>query len=128
MAIDAPLSSPCTVHCISCRHHSRGEPLQASSATVTRYMNLKDVEKVEITCLVDNNVDVLLPSSEVASRPAIPPDWFKRPLLAEHGFCAVLTVQSNGSSRALVIDSGLDPYTALHNAGVLGLDLKGCQG
>jgi 7,8-dihydropterin-6-yl-methyl-4-(beta-D-ribofuranosyl)aminobenzene 5'-phosphate synthase len=78
-------------------------------------MVLKEVEKAEITCLVDNNVDVLLPNTTVARRPAITKNWYDRPLIAEHGFCAALTLEVGGTKRRLLLDSGLDPVAASHN-------------
>jgi 7,8-dihydropterin-6-yl-methyl-4-(beta-D-ribofuranosyl)aminobenzene 5'-phosphate synthase len=90
-------------------------------------MALKEVEKAEITCLVDNNVDVLLPSTQVARRPAIAKNWYDRPLIAEHGFCAAITLQTRGASRRILLDSGLDPMAASHNADVLGFDLYSCE-
>lgn len=59
-------------------------------------MVLKDVEKVQVTCLVDNNVDILLPNTEIAHRPVIAKNWYERPLIAEHGFCAAITLQIRG--------------------------------
>ena len=90
-------------------------------------MALKQVEKAEITCLVDNNVDVLLPSTEVAHRPTIAENWYDRPLIAEHGFCAALTLEVSGAKRRILLDSGLDPVAASHNADVLGFDLSHCE-
>jgi 7,8-dihydropterin-6-yl-methyl-4-(beta-D-ribofuranosyl)aminobenzene 5'-phosphate synthase len=90
-------------------------------------MTLKEIEKVEITCLVDNNVDVLLPSTNVARRPVIAENWYEKPLIAEHGFCAAITVHAGGSSHRILLDSGLDPMAASHNADVLGFDLSGCE-
>jgi 7,8-dihydropterin-6-yl-methyl-4-(beta-D-ribofuranosyl)aminobenzene 5'-phosphate synthase len=90
-------------------------------------MALKEVENTEITCLVDNNVDMLLPSTEVARRPSIAKNWYDRPLVAEHGFCAALTLQARGARRRLLLDSGLDPMAASHNADVLGFDLSNCE-
>ncbi|HXV46220.1 MAG TPA: MBL fold metallo-hydrolase [Nitrososphaera sp.] len=90
-------------------------------------MTLKEIEKVEITCLVDNNVDVLLPSTNVARRPVIAENWYEKPLIAEHGFCAVITVHAGGSSHRILLDSGLDPMAASHNADVLGFDLSRCE-
>lgn len=88
---------------------------------------LKEVEKVEVTCLVDNNVDVLLPGTEVARRPPIAKNWYEKPLIAEHGFCAALAVQEGEARRGLLLDSGLDPAAASHNADVLGLDMSSCE-
>ena len=90
-------------------------------------MTLREVEKVEVTCLVDNNVDVLLPNTEVARRPVLTRDWYNHPLIAEHGFCAALTLHIDGIKRRLLLDSGLDPLAASHNADVLGFDLSSCE-
>jgi 7,8-dihydropterin-6-yl-methyl-4-(beta-D-ribofuranosyl)aminobenzene 5'-phosphate synthase len=88
---------------------------------------LLDVDKVEVTCLVDNNVDVLLPNTEIAHRPAISENWYDRPLIAEHGFCAALTLHIDGVKRKALLDSGLDPAAASYNADVLGFDLSSCE-
>ncbi|MDP9016159.1 MAG: MBL fold metallo-hydrolase [Thermoproteota archaeon] len=85
---------------------------------------MKEVERVEVTCLVDNTVDLLLPNTEVAHRPVLTRDWYEHPLVAEHGFCAMLTLHFDGIKRNLLLDSGLDPFAAPHNADVLGLDLS----
>jgi 7,8-dihydropterin-6-yl-methyl-4-(beta-D-ribofuranosyl)aminobenzene 5'-phosphate synthase len=90
-------------------------------------MTLEQVEKAEITCLVDNNVDMLLPSTGVARRPAITNNWYDRPLIAQHGFCAALTLEVNGARRRILLDSGLDPMAASHNAEVLGFELSHCE-
>jgi 7,8-dihydropterin-6-yl-methyl-4-(beta-D-ribofuranosyl)aminobenzene 5'-phosphate synthase len=90
-------------------------------------MILKEVESVEVTCLVDNTVDLLLPSTEVAHRPVLTKNWHEQPLVAEHGFCAVLTLHLDGLKRSLLLDSGLDPFAASHNADVLDLDLSYCE-
>lgn len=90
-------------------------------------MTLKEVDKVEITCLVDNNVDVLLPSTEVAHRPLIAKNWYDKPLIAEHGFCAALTLHKGADRRRLLLDSGLDPAAASHNLDVLGMDMSCCE-
>jgi 7,8-dihydropterin-6-yl-methyl-4-(beta-D-ribofuranosyl)aminobenzene 5'-phosphate synthase len=90
-------------------------------------MTLKEVEKVEVTCLVDNNVDVLLPSTEVARRPPIAENWYDHPLIAEHGFCAALTLHKDAIKHRLLLDSGLDPMAVSHNVDVLGLDISSCE-
>ncbi len=90
-------------------------------------MILREVDRVEVTCLVDNNVDVVLPNTAVARRPILTTNWYQQPLVAEHGFCAVLTLDIGGVKHRLVLDSGLDPFAAPHNADVLGLDLSYCE-
>ena len=90
-------------------------------------MPLREVEKVEITCLVDNNVDVLLPNTEVARRPVLSQNWYERPLIAEHGFSAAVTVEWGGRKHRILLDSGLDPMAAGHNADALDFDLSNCE-
>jgi 7,8-dihydropterin-6-yl-methyl-4-(beta-D-ribofuranosyl)aminobenzene 5'-phosphate synthase len=89
---------------------------------------LKEVEKVEVTCLVDNNVDVVLPNTEVARRPVLTRNWYEEPLIAEHGFCAALTLHiEEGVKHRVLLDSGLDALAASHNADVLSFDLSNCE-
>jgi 7,8-dihydropterin-6-yl-methyl-4-(beta-D-ribofuranosyl)aminobenzene 5'-phosphate synthase len=89
---------------------------------------LREVEKVEVTCLVDNNVDVVLPNTEVARRPVLTRNWYEEPLIAEHGFCAALTFHiEEGVEHRLLLDSGLDALAASHNADVLSFDLSNCE-
>jgi 7,8-dihydropterin-6-yl-methyl-4-(beta-D-ribofuranosyl)aminobenzene 5'-phosphate synthase len=88
---------------------------------------LCEIEKLEITCLVDNNVDILLPHTPVARRASIPGNWHEHPLMAEHGFSAALTLQTDGTTHRILLDSGLDPFVASHNADVLGFDLSFCE-
>jgi len=90
-------------------------------------MPLREVEKVEVTCLVDNNVDVLLPNTAVAHRPVLSQNWYERPLIAEHGFSAAVTVESGGRKHRILLDSGLDPMVAGHNADALDFDLSNCE-
>ena len=75
-------------------------------------MHLKDFENAEVTCLVDNNIDLLLPNTEVASRPHLGQNWFEQPLIAEHGFSVSLKLEINGTERRLLFDSGLNPLVA----------------
>ncbi|MFL6359527.1 MAG: MBL fold metallo-hydrolase [Nitrososphaeraceae archaeon] len=77
--------------------------------------------------MVDNSVDVLLPNTKVACRPSLDENWFVHPLIAEHGFCAAVKLEINGTEHRLLFDSGLDPLAASHNAGILGLDLSCCE-
>lgn len=48
-------------------------------------MPLKDLEKAEVTCLVDNSADILLPNTRLAYHPSLGENWFERSLIAEHG-------------------------------------------
>jgi 7,8-dihydropterin-6-yl-methyl-4-(beta-D-ribofuranosyl)aminobenzene 5'-phosphate synthase len=88
---------------------------------------LKELENAEVTCLVDNNVDILLPGTQVAYRPTLSENWFERPLIAEHGFSTALKLEMNGIEHRLLFDSGLSPLVAAHNAEILRLELSYCE-
>jgi 7,8-dihydropterin-6-yl-methyl-4-(beta-D-ribofuranosyl)aminobenzene 5'-phosphate synthase len=83
---------------------------------------LQPVDAVDLTILVDNSVDILLPSSELAQRPSLAWDWSEREqLIAEHGYALLLTVHRNDQSESLLYDAGLGRQTLIHNMDVLGL-------
>jgi len=83
---------------------------------------LQPVDAVEVTVLVDNVVDILLPATEVATRPPIDagmlePDREK--LVAEHGLSLLLAVEREGRRDEVLYDAGLGAGTAIHNMDVL---------
>ncbi len=81
---------------------------------------LRPVDSVDVTLLVDNAIDILLPSDERARRPPWARDWFeKSQLRAEHGFSALVTLRRDGEETNLLYDAGLTPDTLVHNLDVL---------
>jgi 7,8-dihydropterin-6-yl-methyl-4-(beta-D-ribofuranosyl)aminobenzene 5'-phosphate synthase len=85
-------------------------------------ISLEPVDAAYVTILVDNFVDILLPSGEVAQRPPVAWDIWERgrgQLIAEHGLSLLLTVERNGHSASLVYDAGLSRGAAIHNMDVL---------
>jgi 7,8-dihydropterin-6-yl-methyl-4-(beta-D-ribofuranosyl)aminobenzene 5'-phosphate synthase len=86
-------------------------------------VTLQAVDAVEVTMLVDNVMDALLPSTPNVRRAALQWESFERaPLLAEHGFAALLTVEQDGRRTSLLYDTGMGPETLVHNMDVLGID------
>ncbi|MEZ0284588.1 MAG: MBL fold metallo-hydrolase [Thermoleophilia bacterium] len=84
------------------------------------------MDAVEVTVLVDNVVDVFLPETEVARRPAIDYGMLegdRAKLLAEHGLSLLLTVERDGERAAVLYDAGLGAGTAVHNMDVLQVGL-----
>jgi 7,8-dihydropterin-6-yl-methyl-4-(beta-D-ribofuranosyl)aminobenzene 5'-phosphate synthase len=78
-------------------------------------------DKAEITVLVDNYIDIFVPSQKsIDSRP---PFALERPLLAEHGFSCYIRIFSNGKGHDILLDTGLSCGCMLHNAGQLGINL-----
>src|SRR5438132_8925449 len=60
---------------------------------MSEQVTLLPVEAADITILVDNSLDILLPSTAVAQRAPLASDWSERDqLIAEHGYSLLLTV------------------------------------
>ena len=89
-------------------------------------VQLKEVDEVRVTTLLDNFVDLNLPTTEVAKRPAPTADVFFKPMLtAEHGFAALVTIRKGDGVRRILLDTGSSLTGMVDNADVLGLDLSG---
>jgi 7,8-dihydropterin-6-yl-methyl-4-(beta-D-ribofuranosyl)aminobenzene 5'-phosphate synthase len=85
---------------------------------------LKPVDRAEVTLVMDNFVDVLLAGSEDVER-YVAYDWSdRRQLVAEHGFSALLTVESEGRRSSVLYDAGLTPDGLGRNLDVLGIPVK----
>jgi 7,8-dihydropterin-6-yl-methyl-4-(beta-D-ribofuranosyl)aminobenzene 5'-phosphate synthase len=86
----------------------------------SQQVTLLPVDIANVTILVDNFLDILLPSDEVARRVPLYYDWSDREqLVAEHGYSLLLTVVREGRSESVLYDAGLGRRTALHNMDVL---------
>jgi 7,8-dihydropterin-6-yl-methyl-4-(beta-D-ribofuranosyl)aminobenzene 5'-phosphate synthase len=84
-------------------------------------VNVRELERVEITVLVDNYTDLLLlqSTSVVKRAPVLPPNAF----LAEHGFsCLIKTVDVE--EHLFLMDVGISGTCLLHNAQLLKMDLS----
>ena len=83
-------------------------------------VTLLPVDTADVTILVDNSLDILMPSTEVAHRAPLAYDWSEREqLIAEHGYSLLLTVHREGRSESVLYDAGLGRNTVLHNMDVL---------
>jgi 7,8-dihydropterin-6-yl-methyl-4-(beta-D-ribofuranosyl)aminobenzene 5'-phosphate synthase len=91
-------------------------------------LSLPAVDGVEITTIMDNSLDVLMASTSVAHRYPLPQKFFEQgQLRAKHGASFLLTVINQGRRETLLFDTGVTPDGALHNIGVLGIDLSAVQ-
>jgi 7,8-dihydropterin-6-yl-methyl-4-(beta-D-ribofuranosyl)aminobenzene 5'-phosphate synthase len=89
---------------------------------ITEHVSLKPVDLIDLTILVDNSIDTLIPSTELAFRPYLTWDYFDREhLIAEHGYSLYLTIFRDGHEQSLLYDAGLGRDTAIHNLDVLGV-------
>jgi 7,8-dihydropterin-6-yl-methyl-4-(beta-D-ribofuranosyl)aminobenzene 5'-phosphate synthase len=88
-------------------------------------ISLNPVDRVEILTVLDNYVDVLLRSTDVARRPVLakgdtlPTDT----LLSEHGLSLLITVYQGQEKQVVLFDTGYSSVGLLHNLGQLDVDL-----
>lgn len=87
------------------------------------YVELKPVDAVEVTIVVDNSIDVLAAGSEGVRRFPLAYDWSDHDnLVAEHGFSALITVEANGARDAVLYDAGLSAGSLRRNLDVMEID------
>jgi 7,8-dihydropterin-6-yl-methyl-4-(beta-D-ribofuranosyl)aminobenzene 5'-phosphate synthase len=82
---------------------------------------LKPADRVEVTVLVDNYIDLFVPPATPADR-RLPFDP-GRLLLAEHGLSCLVRVFAGNREHTILLDAGLSKDCLFHNARELGLDL-----
>ena len=89
-------------------------------------VSLKTVDRIEVTTLMDNYVDLLLPSTDTIIRPPlakegkINADTF----LAEHGFSVLVTVYQGENKHTILFDTGYTKVGVLHNMALLGVNIE----
>jgi 7,8-dihydropterin-6-yl-methyl-4-(beta-D-ribofuranosyl)aminobenzene 5'-phosphate synthase len=87
-------------------------------------IRLEPVDRAEVTIVVDNFVDVLMAGSEGVRR-YVAADWGDREqLIAEHGFSALITVESHGRRSSVLYDGGLTPTALARNLDVLQVPVR----
>ena len=93
------------------------------------YMNIHEVDRVEILVLQDNYIDIASGDSNDIIQRAIPLIGveLKNTVLAEHGFSALVTVRSGDKIRNLLFDFGLSEFGAAFNAEALKADLTAVE-
>ncbi|UCD33545.1 MAG: MBL fold metallo-hydrolase [Desulfobacterales bacterium] len=87
---------------------------------------LKSVDKVEITTLIDNYVDLLLPSTDIIKRPPLSKEGkvAADTLLAEHGLSLLITVYQGEKKHTILLDTGYTKVGVLHNMEKLGINVE----
>jgi 7,8-dihydropterin-6-yl-methyl-4-(beta-D-ribofuranosyl)aminobenzene 5'-phosphate synthase len=87
---------------------------------------LEAVDRVEILTLVDNYVDVLLAGGPGFTRAGLvrkgEGDIPRHTLIAEHGLSLLITVFRNGVSHTVLLDTGYNSATMLHNMDYLNVN------
>jgi 7,8-dihydropterin-6-yl-methyl-4-(beta-D-ribofuranosyl)aminobenzene 5'-phosphate synthase len=92
---------------------------------MNRSVVLEPVDAIDVTIVVDNFLDVLMPSTEIVRRAPLTWDSFERAsLMAEHGFSLLVTLRKGDRTESVLFDAGLGRTTALHNLDVLGVRIN----
>lgn len=79
-------------------------------------VTLQEVDHAQVTILVDNYTDLLLPDSPGVKRlRTMPPDA----PMAEHGLAYLITVQFGGKRHTILMDAGISGHCLNHNAALL---------
>ena len=89
-------------------------------------VSLKAVDRVEILTLIDNYIDLLLPPSEIITRPPLAKDGkiLDNTLLAEHGLSLLITVTQGETKHTVLFDTGYTKVGVLHNIEQLGVNVE----
>jgi 7,8-dihydropterin-6-yl-methyl-4-(beta-D-ribofuranosyl)aminobenzene 5'-phosphate synthase len=82
-------------------------------------IRLEPVDRAEVTIVVDNFVDLLMAGSDDVRRYLASDFGDRDQLIAEHGFSALVTVESQGRRRSVLYDAGLTPTALARNLDVL---------
>ncbi len=86
---------------------------------------LEPVDAIDVTIVVDNFLDVLMPSTEIVRRAPLAWDWAERDtLVAEHGYSLLVTLRKGDRTESVLFDAGLGRETAIHNLDVLGVRIN----
>ena len=91
---------------------------------MTKSMDLMPVDRIEITTLMDNYSDLLLPSTETMKRfPLVDREGkAAEPPLAGHGLSLLIETRQNGETHVILMDAGFPMAGIQHNWRVLGFD------
>lgn len=85
---------------------------------------LRPVDRVEVTVIMDNFVDVLMAGTEDVRRYLAYDFSDRNQLIAEHGFSALIAVQSGKNQNSVLYDGGLTPGGVGRNLDVLHISVK----
>jgi 7,8-dihydropterin-6-yl-methyl-4-(beta-D-ribofuranosyl)aminobenzene 5'-phosphate synthase len=80
---------------------------------------LAPVDRVEVTIVIDNYLDLLMAGEEGVIRYQARDFGAAEQLVAEHGFSALVSLEQDGDRRTLLYDAGLTPHAVSRNLDVL---------
>lgn len=92
-------------------------------------LQLREVDRVEITTIIDNYTDVILGSTGIAKRPPLATgEGVTPPPLAEHGLSLLIKLFTDSEEHTILFDAGWSNIGVPHNFKVLGIDPNEIEG
>jgi 7,8-dihydropterin-6-yl-methyl-4-(beta-D-ribofuranosyl)aminobenzene 5'-phosphate synthase len=90
---------------------------------------LQEVNNINITILVDNITDRLLPSLSLVKRPIlISNKRFNKPPIAEHGFSTLVEISYQYKDKKILkkflFDTGVSKNGIIYNSNIFGIDFE----
>jgi 7,8-dihydropterin-6-yl-methyl-4-(beta-D-ribofuranosyl)aminobenzene 5'-phosphate synthase len=88
-------------------------------------IRINEIDKVEILTLQDNYIDLMAMDNNAIVQRALPlkDGQYRRSILTEHGFSALVRTTTDGKTHTLLFDTGFSEIGAAYNANALGVDL-----
>jgi 7,8-dihydropterin-6-yl-methyl-4-(beta-D-ribofuranosyl)aminobenzene 5'-phosphate synthase len=85
---------------------------------------MQSCDRLTITVLVDNYIDMLMPNTATIRRQGMPEHFLPRrgTPLAENGISFLLKATTAGRTTTILFDAGMSGIPIIHNARVLGVD------
>lgn len=85
---------------------------------------MQSCDRISITVLVDNYIDMLMPNTATIRRQGMPEHFLPRrgTPLAENGISFLLKATTAGRTTTILFDAGMSGIPIIHNARVLGVD------
>ncbi len=116
-------ASHSTIIGISRQAGKRARPTKKGDTMNKTFVQLSEIDEARITIIMDNTIDLLIASTEVARRFESPSEWYNSPLpKAEHGFSALIKVKQNENEGTVLLDTGASTDGVLHNFEALEID------
>lgn len=95
----------------------------------SKHLALKSVQRIRVTTLLDNYVDLMLEDTAIVKRPPLsrtnqlPTDT----LIAEHGLSLLVTTTDGAQEHTIMFDAGYNTHSVSHNMDLLGTDIQSIE-
>jgi 7,8-dihydropterin-6-yl-methyl-4-(beta-D-ribofuranosyl)aminobenzene 5'-phosphate synthase len=97
--------------------------------TNSNSISLREVDRVEITTLIDNYVDLMLQDTPIVKRPPLSrgEEIPRETLAAEHGLSLLVTTYRDSEKHSVLLDAGYNKNSVLHNIDQLEIDIQSVE-